>query len=151
MPRMWLHFELTIMRDIKKTPLNEYLVRSLPKVTWHFKLVTMKWHIRSHLSTLEAVCPGKRFCENIDCSICTSVLFKPECWPMGTIFLVVLLLCGIIALISSWSYLLLYVPMTIGKPVLTMFQGALLFIRLTVILLRSCLRCIAHRFACKTQ
>ncbi|KHJ89034.1 integrase core domain protein [Oesophagostomum dentatum] len=94
-------------------------------------LVTVKWNAKGQLVVMETLCRGFDFCSNLDCLFCSTVLFNPECWPRGAIFIAALLIYLLVALV----YLLLYVPMTIGKPVRIILYGLNAIIRF---LIRSC-------------
>uniref|UniRef100_A0A183G4Y5 Integrase_H2C2 domain-containing protein n=1 Tax=Heligmosomoides polygyrus TaxID=6339 RepID=A0A183G4Y5_HELPZ len=98
---------------------NPYLVRFPPDTTLHEHQVTLKWHMGERMATMETTCPGLDFCENIDCFFCAHILFNPECWPLGALLLMLTILYAIVATL----YLLLYVPMTIGKPIRLLLYG----------------------------
>ncbi|RCN31875.1 hypothetical protein ANCCAN_22331 [Ancylostoma caninum] len=99
---------------------NPYLVKFPAHSTLHDHVIMLKWNTEGQLSTMTTVCPALDFCENLDCWFCIPVLLNPECWPMGALFLAMLLLYLAVATL----YLLLYVPMTIGKPIRLLLQGA---------------------------
>ncbi|KAK6017273.1 hypothetical protein OSTOST_17207, partial [Ostertagia ostertagi] len=48
-----------------------------------------------------------------NCTLCSALLFNPECWPMGAILATALLFY----LLITGCYVFLYVPVVIGKPV----------------------------------
>lgn len=89
------------------------LIKFPPETTIHDYSVILKWHVNDQLATMETVCKGLDFCMNVDCWVCISILLNPECWPLGAILTIALSLYIMVAIV----YLLLYVPITIGKPV----------------------------------
>ncbi|KIH66401.1 hypothetical protein ANCDUO_03271 [Ancylostoma duodenale] len=92
---------------------NPFLVKFPPEVTLHDYLVSLKWNTGDQLATMETMCHRLNFCQQLDCWICAAVVFNPECWPMGAIVITALLLYIIVAI----PYVLLYVPVTMGKPI----------------------------------
>ncbi|KHJ87032.1 hypothetical protein OESDEN_13201, partial [Oesophagostomum dentatum] len=111
-----------------------YPITFPPEITLHDYTVSLKWLTNGRLSVMETVCPSLSFCENIECIFCSTVLFNPECWPVGAILLAALLFYGFIAFI----YLLLYVPITIGKPIRIIFRGVIVLAWMFTHLLRCC-------------
>ncbi|KAK5968211.1 DUF5641 domain-containing protein [Trichostrongylus colubriformis] len=79
--------------------LNEHQVR------WKFA--------EEPLGTMEIVCPAAPFCDHLDCSFCSAVIFNPECWPVGAILATVALIYFFI----TGCYVFLYVPLIIGTPI----------------------------------
>ncbi|VDP52585.1 unnamed protein product [Heligmosomoides polygyrus] len=101
---------------------------------------------------MTTVCRALDFCANLDCWFCTQVLLNPECWPTGAIALMLLLLYVVVASI----YILLYVPMTIGKPIRLLLQTAVIVVlfltrRLRAIALAVFRRMIARRRRTRSQ
>ncbi|EYB91440.1 hypothetical protein Y032_0206g1994 [Ancylostoma ceylanicum] len=92
---------------------NPFLVKFPPEVTLHDYPVSLKWNTGDQRATMETMCHRLNFCQQLDCWICSAVVFNPECWPMGAIVITALLLYVIVAIL----YVLLYVPMTMGKPI----------------------------------
>ncbi|KAL6734958.1 hypothetical protein Aduo_005444 [Ancylostoma duodenale] len=92
---------------------NPFLVKFPPEVTLHDYLVSLKWNTGDQLATMETMCHRLNFCQQLDCWICAAVVFNPECWPMGAIVITALLLYIIVAI----PYVLLYIPVTMGKPI----------------------------------
>ncbi|KAK6018471.1 hypothetical protein OSTOST_15939 [Ostertagia ostertagi] len=89
------------------------LVRFPPQITLHEHDVQWKFLENSSLVAIETTCPPAPFCDNVDCTFCSALIFNPECWPVGAIGVTALLLYFII----TGCYVFLYVPLTMGKPV----------------------------------
>uniref|UniRef100_A0A183GI98 Phlebovirus_G2 domain-containing protein n=1 Tax=Heligmosomoides polygyrus TaxID=6339 RepID=A0A183GI98_HELPZ len=126
------------MQHFVKDP---HIVRFSPEVTLHEYSVTLKRNSGSQLTTMETVCKGLDFCENIHCTVCASVLLNPECWPYGILAVVALSLYVVVALI----YLLLYVPMTIGKPIRLVLVGACILLQGIAKIMHWC----CYKICCK--
>ncbi|ETN78389.1 hypothetical protein NECAME_18219 [Necator americanus] len=78
---------------------NPFLVKFPPEVTLHDYLVSLKWNTGDQLATMETMCHRLNFCQQLDCWICSAVVFNPECWPMGAIVITALLLYVIVAIL----------------------------------------------------
>ncbi|KAK5966975.1 Integrase catalytic domain-containing protein [Trichostrongylus colubriformis] len=100
-----------------------------PEYTLQDYRVTLKWNRERETATMETVCKALDFCENVDCWLCAQVLFNPECWPIGAIATVMIILYFFVAT----CYLLLYVPMTIGKPIRLLLYGIHLLLAFIVV------------------
>ncbi|EPB67263.1 integrase core domain protein [Ancylostoma ceylanicum] len=107
-------FEICIEDECKlyTKPSLQEIVRFSPERTLHEHNVLLKWKTNETLTSMEMTCQPIDFCENIQCIFCLSVLLNPECWPLGALVGSTLLIYIIVALV----YILLYVPITIGKP-----------------------------------
>lgn len=74
---------------------------------------------------MEMTCPGLDFCENIQCFLCTSVILNPECWPIGALVGLTILIYMSVALV----YVVSYVSLTIGKPIRLICRATVLIMR----------------------
>ncbi|KAK6030634.1 hypothetical protein OSTOST_03223, partial [Ostertagia ostertagi] len=63
--------------------------------------------------TIETVCPAAPFCEHLDCTLCSAVVFNPECWPVRALIATTLFIYFLI----TGCYVFLYVPLIIGTPI----------------------------------
>ncbi|VDK40164.1 unnamed protein product [Cylicostephanus goldi] len=131
-------FEICAEGECKlyKKPSPYELVRFSPELTLHEHNVLLKWHHNTTLQSMEMKCQGLDFCENIQCNLCTAVILNPECWPIGSLVGATLILYIIVALI----YILLYVPITVGKPIRLILHGIFIFIVYFFRIIRRCLR-----------
>ncbi|KAK5972827.1 hypothetical protein GCK32_019583, partial [Trichostrongylus colubriformis] len=121
---------------------NPHLVKFLAEVTLHDHSVILKWQSDGQLQMIETICRGMDFCSNIECNFCLPILLNPECWPLGAIIMAALILYGIVALV----YILLYVPMTIGKPIRLVLSGIWIILKYAMRLaLRSLLQIVRRR------
>ncbi|CAJ0588713.1 unnamed protein product [Cylicocyclus nassatus] len=78
-------------------------VRFPPSIVLHEHKVQWKLSINNAIDIMEAMCPSAPFCESVDCLFCTSLIFNPECWPVGAIIALTVLLY----LIATGCYALL--------------------------------------------
>ncbi|KAK5977112.1 hypothetical protein GCK32_012485, partial [Trichostrongylus colubriformis] len=121
---------------------NPHLVKFPAEVTLHDHSIILKWHSDGQLQMIETICRGIDFCSNIECNLCLPILWNPECWPLGAIIMAALILYGIAALV----YILLYVPMTIGKPIRLVLSGIRIILKYAMRLaFRSLLRIVRRR------
>ncbi|KIH47162.1 Tat pathway signal sequence domain protein [Ancylostoma duodenale] len=98
---------------------HPYLVQLPPRSTLHDHKVLLKRDTGGRIATMKTICRVLDFCDNLNCCLYAHVLFNPECWPTGAVFVTMFFLYAIMAT----SYLLLYVLMTIGKPIRLILQG----------------------------
>ncbi|VDK40503.1 unnamed protein product, partial [Cylicostephanus goldi] len=127
----------------QKLQTGKIRVQFSPGITLHDHLVTLKWIDNGRTLTTQKVCDKLSFCDNIDCWFCGTLLLNPECWPIGAIISLALILYGIIAAI----YLALYVPVTIGKPIRVLFWLFMMIIKLLLLKGWHCVRAILrHRY-----
>ncbi|VDL87484.1 unnamed protein product, partial [Nippostrongylus brasiliensis] len=124
-------------------PSNPLLVKLPPETTLHDYAVTLKWHENDKLAVMETTCPKLDFCEQVDCTICSTTLLNPECWPVGAILTMALLLYAVVAFL----YVLLYVPMTIGKPIRLLLRALMALLIVSFKIIRQCWMC----FTCPTN
>ncbi|XGW10144.1 hypothetical protein V3C99_011987 [Haemonchus contortus] len=129
--------------QLHKASTTPYLVKFPTQLTLHDHIVMVKWNNGGHLATMTTTCRALDFCENVDCWFCAQSLLNPECWPARALFLIMILLY----LIVATAYALLYVPMTIGKPIRLISQGGLTIMLFLVQKLgRLCLKLIRKLF-----
>uniref|UniRef100_A0A7I4Z0U8 Phlebovirus_G2 domain-containing protein n=1 Tax=Haemonchus contortus TaxID=6289 RepID=A0A7I4Z0U8_HAECO len=115
-----------------------------PEYTLQDYRVMLKWSTGQEKATVETVCRALDFCENIDCWFCLQVLCNPECWPIGAISVFIFSLY----LVVTACYLLLYVPMTIGKPIRLILCGTYIILAW---ILSTFGRCILQLGRCITS
>ncbi|KIH46190.1 hypothetical protein ANCDUO_23759, partial [Ancylostoma duodenale] len=95
------------------TPQVREVVKFPPQVVLHEHNVHWKFIDNHSIGTMEIMCPPAPFCEYIDCTICSALIFNPECWPVGAI-----LAFAIVAyFLLTGCYVFLYVPLVIGQPI----------------------------------
>ncbi|EYC34095.1 hypothetical protein Y032_0001g239 [Ancylostoma ceylanicum] len=95
------------------TPQVREIVKFPPQVVLHEHSVHWKFTDNHSIGTLETICPPAPFCEYIDCTVCSALIFNPECWPVGAI-----LAFAIVAyFVLTGCYVFLYVPLVIGQPI----------------------------------
>uniref|UniRef100_W6NFA3 Zinc finger and Integrase domain containing protein n=1 Tax=Haemonchus contortus TaxID=6289 RepID=W6NFA3_HAECO len=125
---------------------NPFPVKLPPQVTLHDHVVTLKWDTGGQLAVMETTCNRKNFCDHLDCWMCAEALFNPECHPTAAITIIAAMLYGLVA----FCYVLLYVPMTIGKPIRIICSIAGLLIlkivhtirHIVYLLIRAVARCV---------
>ncbi|VDO19526.1 unnamed protein product [Heligmosomoides polygyrus] len=120
---------------------DPHLVRFPPEIAIHNDNGILKWYTGSQLTTMETECPAVDFCSSIDCWICLSVLLNQECWPLGAISVLALILYSVIAIL----HLLLYAPMTVRKPIRIMLKGVRILLPLTLRCSKYCLTRICNK------
>ncbi|KAK6728885.1 hypothetical protein RB195_006133 [Necator americanus] len=98
--------------QIYKTPQLLEMVKFPLQVLLHEHQVQWKFVDNTSVSIIETTCPLSPFCENIDCILCSAIVFDPECWPVGAITASTL----IIYFLITGCYFFLYVPVVIGQP-----------------------------------
>ncbi|KAL6727983.1 hypothetical protein Aduo_009802 [Ancylostoma duodenale] len=94
------------------TPQVKETVRFPSQVVLHEHRVQRKFINDESVNTIETTCPPAPFCEHIDCTFCSAVIFNPECWPFKAILATTVLLYFVI----TGCYVFLYVPLTLGTP-----------------------------------
>ncbi|ETN77970.1 hypothetical protein NECAME_10671 [Necator americanus] len=73
----------------------------------------VQWKFGEKLNTIETLCHPSSLCQAITCSFCSANTFNPERWPISAILGTAILLYFLI----TGCYVLLYVPLVIGKPI----------------------------------
>ncbi|EYB82583.1 hypothetical protein Y032_0356g3355 [Ancylostoma ceylanicum] len=97
---------------IYESPQAKETVRFPAQVVLHEHQVQWKFVNDESVKTIVTTCPAAPFCEHIDCTFCSAVIFNPECWPFKAIFATTILLYFVI----TGCYVFLYVPLTLGTP-----------------------------------
>ncbi|VDM64891.1 unnamed protein product [Angiostrongylus costaricensis] len=94
-----------------ETP-KPYEIVSFPP---HIILHKIQWKLADNQSIdiIETTCPPSPFCEHLNCVLCAVLIFNPECWPTGALLASAI----VIYCIVTGCYVLLYVPLTLGKPI----------------------------------
>ncbi|KIH59094.1 hypothetical protein ANCDUO_10690 [Ancylostoma duodenale] len=95
---------------IYDTPQVKETVRFPSQVVLHEHRVQWRFINDESVNTIETTCPPAPFCEHIDCTFCSAVIFNPECWPFKAILATTVLLYFVI----TGCYVFLYVPLTLG-------------------------------------
>ncbi|VDK49561.1 unnamed protein product, partial [Cylicostephanus goldi] len=124
-----------VMRNNDAT--NPQVIRPPAEMTLHDYLVTVKWSDEGHLYTIQTRCPALDFCKNIDCTICARLLFNPECWPKGAIFMLAFLLY----IFATTMYSLFCIASLIGKT-LRIIIG--ITAKIFTVILRKMAKCISY-------
>ncbi|EYB89023.1 hypothetical protein Y032_0237g3239, partial [Ancylostoma ceylanicum] len=96
-----------------ENPKDVETVRFPPQLVLHEHEVQWKLVENNSTRTVETTCPSAPFCENIDCTLCTTLIFNPECWPLGAIAASAIILYFVLA----GCCVFLYIPLIIGKPI----------------------------------
>ncbi|EPB78509.1 Tas retrotransposon peptidase A16 [Ancylostoma ceylanicum] len=92
------------------TPQVREIVKFPPQVVLHEHSVHWKFTDNHSIGTLETICPPAPFCEYIDCTVCSALIFNPECWPVGAILA--------FAIVAYFVLTGCYVfPLVIGQPI----------------------------------
>ncbi|KAK6745199.1 hypothetical protein RB195_011737 [Necator americanus] len=73
----------------------------------------VQWKFGEKLNTIETLCHPSSLCQAITYSFCPANIFNPERWPISAILGTATLLYFLI----TGCYVLLYVPLVIGKPI----------------------------------
>ncbi|KAK6032978.1 hypothetical protein OSTOST_00818, partial [Ostertagia ostertagi] len=89
------------------------IIRFEPQVVLHEHEVRWKFIENALVKAIEITCPAAPFREVLSASLCSAAVFNPECWPRSAIAVTALFLYCLIA----GCYVLLYVPVVIGRPV----------------------------------
>ncbi|VDM52243.1 unnamed protein product [Angiostrongylus costaricensis] len=96
-----------------ETPESNKIVSLPPHIIPHERKIQWKLADNQSVDNIETTCPPSPFCEHLSCALCVELIFNPECWPTSAI------LASAIAIycINTGCYVLLYVPLTLGKPI----------------------------------
>ncbi|RCN36506.1 hypothetical protein ANCCAN_17617 [Ancylostoma caninum] len=70
---------------IYDTPQVKKTVRFPTQVVLHEHRVQWKFINDVSVNTIETTCPPAPFCEHLDCTFCSAVIFNPEYWPFKAI------------------------------------------------------------------
>ncbi|KAK6025536.1 zinc knuckle, partial [Ostertagia ostertagi] len=102
-----------------------------------------RWKLRfgNDIVTIEKLCPAQQFCSTIDCTVCSTNILNPECWPSSAILGLGVILYLLIAL----CYTIFYVPVTIGRPVQLLLRGFYRLAHFVLFIIGACLGIVLRR------